>query len=145
MHAVTFVLSLRQPAQCFVLLEQTRLGVTNTAIPMRDRLRSEHKICGHCAQETGHKRHWSPHCRGCLLLISGKDPEPRPSLEIPRQNLLFNLQVKRLHSLEMGGGGLLDIGMYVISIASWAFGTQARCTAHCRCSLASHAPGPRHA
>lgn len=30
----------------------------------------------------------------------------------------------RLHTLEMGGGGLLDIGMYVISIASWAFGTQ---------------------
>ena len=25
----------------------------------------------------------------------------------------------------MGGGGLLDIGMYVISIASWAFGTAA--------------------
>ena len=30
----------------------------------------------------------------------------------------------RLHTLEMGGGGLLDCGMYVITIASWAFGTQ---------------------
>jgi len=33
--------------------------------------------------------------------------------------------VTRLHTLEMGGGGLLDCGMYVITIASWAFGTQA--------------------
>ena len=36
-----------------------------------------------------------------------------------------SLQVPRLHTIEMGGGGLLDIGVYVCSIASWAFGTQA--------------------
>ena len=31
---------------------------------------------------------------------------------------------ERLYNPEMGGGGLLDIGIYPLSIASWVFGKQ---------------------
>ena len=44
---------------------------------------------------------------------------------VPPHRATSYMQVPRLHNLDMGGGGLLDIGMYVISIASWAFGTGA--------------------
>ncbi len=51
------------------------------------------------------------------------DPHHQQNSNVDPQVLTLK-QVTRLHTLEMGGGGLLDCGMYVITIASWAFGTQ---------------------